>query len=127
MPNLLKAGLCAAVIAIGLGAPSAAQGPKPVALVVVDVRAVALGYRATHLIGRAVANDRGQDIGKIDDLVVGRDKVLFAIIGVGGFLGVGEHLIAIPYNNLPVTPQRIVLAGANIVAVARLPQVRYGK
>ena len=125
MSNLLKASLCAAVLAAGLSAPAAAQGPPPVALVVVDVRAVALGYRATRLIGREVRNERGEEIGKIDDLIVGRDKVLFAIIGVGGFLGIGEHLIAIPYNNLAVTSQRITLRGATKESVRRLPQFRY--
>ena len=121
MSNLLKASLCAAVLAAGLSAPAAAQGPPPVALVVVDV----LGYRATRLNGREVTNERGEEIGKIDDLIVGRDKVLFAIIGVGGFLGIGEHLIAIPYNNLAVTSQRITLRGATKESVRRLPQFRY--
>ena len=125
MLNSLKAMLCATVLATGLSASAAAQGPPPVALVVVDVRAVALGYRATRLIGREVTNERGEEIGKIDDLIVGRDKVLFAIIGVGGFLGIGEHLIAIPYNNLAVTSQRITLRGATKESVRRLPQFRY--
>lgn len=120
-----KVSLCAAVLATGLSSPVAAQGPPPVALVVVDVRAVALGYRATRLFGREVTNERGEEIGKIDDLIVGRDKVLFAVIGVGGFLGIGEHLIAIPYNSLAVTSRSIVLRGATKDSVRRLPQFRY--
>jgi sporulation protein YlmC with PRC-barrel domain len=128
MPNQLKIGLCAAIFSVGLaGQPAAAQGPKPVALVVVNVQAVALGYRASQIIGRSVTNDKGQDIGKVDDLIVGRDKVLFAIIGVGGFLGLGERLIAVPYNSLQVSPQRIVLPGATKEAVGKLPQFRYAK
>lgn len=125
MLSPFKAGLCAAVLAVGLASPVAAQGPPPVALVVVDVRAVALGYRATRLVGREVTNERGEEIGKIDDLIVGRDKVLFAVIGVGGFLGIGEHLIAVPYNSLAVTSRSIVLRGATKESVRRLPQFRY--
>ena len=127
MSNLLKASLCIAVLATALSVPAAAQGPPPVALVVVDVRAVALGYRATRLIGREVRNERGEEIGKIDDLIVGRDKVLFAIIGVGGFLGIGEHLIAIPYNTLAVTNQSIVLRGATKAALGKLPAFHHAK
>jgi sporulation protein YlmC with PRC-barrel domain len=126
MPNPLKFSLCAAVLATGLCSGSvAAQGPPPVALVVVNVQAVALGYRATRLIGRPVANERGEEIGKIDDLIVGRDKVLFAIVGVGGFLGLGEHLIAVPYNSLAVTSKSIVLRGATKESLRRLPQFHY--
>ncbi|MDB5435287.1 MAG: hypothetical protein JWR47_1544 [Phenylobacterium sp.] len=127
MSNLFKASFCAAVLATSFSLPAAAQAPPPVALVVVNVQAVALGYRASQLIGRAVTNDRGQAIGKIDDLIIGRDKVLFAIIGVGGFLGLGEHLIAVPYSSLAVTSQHIVLAGATKEAVGKLPQFRYAK
>lgn len=128
MSHLSKIGLYAAILSIGFaGEAPAAQGPKPVALVVVNVQAVALGYRTSQLIGRSVTNEKGQEIGKIDDLIVGRDKVLFAIIGVGGFLGLGEHLIAVPYNSLQVSPQRIVLPGASKEAVGKLPQFRYAK
>lgn len=126
MHPLFKAGLCAAVLATGVPAPaSAAKGPPPVALVVVDVKAVALGFRAKQLIGRDVVNERGQKIGDIDDLIVGRDRVLFSILGVGGLLGVGEHLIAVPYTSLEVSAQRIVLRGATKASVGRLPQFRY--
>jgi sporulation protein YlmC with PRC-barrel domain len=127
MPKLFHAALCAGLLAAGSAVPAAAQAPKPVALVVVNVQAVALGYRASQLIGRHVSNDRGDDIGKIEDLIIGQDKVLFAIIGVGGFLGIGEHLIAVPYNQLVVSKQRIVLHGATKDAVRRLPQFHYAR
>jgi hypothetical protein len=126
MNTLFRATLCVALLA-GAPVPSAAaQGPRPVALVVVDVAAVSLGYRATQLIGRPVSNGT-ENIGKIDDLIVGRDKVLFAIIGVGGFLGIGERLVAIPYNTLAVTSQSIVLRGATKAAVGKLPAFHYAK
>ena len=124
MNTLLRATLCVAVVASAPLPSVAAQGPKPVALVVVDVAAVALGYRATQLIGRPVSNG-SETIGKIDDLIVGRDKVLFAIVGVGGFLGIGEHLIAVPYSSLAVTSQRIVLRGATKESIRRLPEFHY--
>ena len=124
MNTFLNATLCAAVLAAAAVPPATAQAPKPVALVQVDVKALALGYRASELIGRPVSNGT-ENIGKIDDLIVGRDKVLFAIIGVGGFLGIGERLVAVPYNSLAVTSKSIVLRGATKAAVGKLPAFRY--
>ena len=124
MNTFLNATLCAALLAGALAPPATAQAPKPVALVQVDVKALALGYRASELIGRPVSNGT-ENIGKIDDLIVGRDKVLFAIIGVGGFLGIGERLVAVPYNSLAVTSKSIVLRGASKAAVGKLPAFRY--
>lgn len=126
MNNLFKAALCVAVLASAPVPSAGAQGVKPVALVVVNVATVALGYRATQLVGRPVRNG-AETIGKIDDLIVGRDKVLFAIIGVGGFLGIGERLVAIPYNSLVVTNESIVLPGATKTAVGKLPAFQYAK
>ena len=125
MTSLFKAALGVAILA-SAPAPSPAAQIKPVALVVVDVAAVGLGYRATQLIGRPVSNGQ-ESIGRVDDLIVGRDKVLFAIIGVGGFLGLGERLIAVPYNSLTVSTQSIVLAGATKAAVGKLPAFHYAR
>src|SRR5258705_13288995 len=109
------------MLTLGTGAlQSVAQVPAPVALVVVNVQAVALGYRVSQLIGRPVSNGK-EDIGKIDDFVIGRDKVLFVIIGVGGFLGIGQKLVVAPYNRLTVTAQPIVLPGATKEALRKLP------
>ncbi len=126
MISFVRAGaLSALVVTLAASAPQAATAAvAPVALVVVNVQAVALGYRASQLIGRPVGNGK-EEIGKIDDLVVGRDKVLFAIIGVGGFLGIGQHLIVAPYNRLTVTPQHILLPGATKAALLKLPEFHY--
>ncbi len=127
-PRGLLALTAAAALALGLApgsAPAAPSGPPPVHLVVVNVQAVALGYRATQMVGRPVFNDHGEQIGKIDDLIVGRDKVLFAILSVGGFLGLGAHLVAAPYASLTVSPQRIVLPGATKAALLKLPEFHY--
>jgi hypothetical protein len=126
MINFARGGalaVLAVTLTAGVPQPAAAAAP-PVALVVVNVQAVALGYRVSQLIGRPVSNGK-EDIGKIDDFVIGRDKVLFAIIGVGGFLGLGQHLVVAPYNSLTVTPQRILMPGATKEALRRLPEFHY--
>jgi hypothetical protein len=56
----------------------------------VDVQKVAAGYRASKVIGSSVLNEANETIGKIDDLLVTRDgKEPYAVLSIGGFLGMG--------------------------------------
>ena len=68
-----------------------AQGvPQTVEITKVDVQKVSAGYRASKVIGSSVVNDANETIGKIDDLLVTRDgKEPYAVLSVGGFLGMG--------------------------------------
>ena len=106
--------------------------PRPVLsqaveLVVVDVKLVSKGYRASELTGRDVVNDKDQEIGKIDDFIVDKDKVLFAILEVGGFLGVGGHLVAVPFASLQLDDmgRKVVLPGASKDNLEKLPVFEY--
>jgi hypothetical protein len=48
-----------------------------------------------------VYNDKNESIGDVDDLILTQDgKISAAIIGVGGFLGMGEKAVAVPYSDL---------------------------
>ena len=69
---------------------------------VVDVVQVAQGYRASKLIGTKVKNSANEEIGKLDDLIIDQQKILYAILEVGGFLGLGGYLVAVPYENLQI-------------------------
>lgn len=96
-------------------------------LVVVDVVKVADGYRASKLRGTKVVNPKNEKIGELDDLIVGKDRVLFAIIEVGGFLGIGSYLVAVPYSSLQISDNgnRIVLPGATKEQLKSLPEFKY--
>jgi hypothetical protein len=100
---------------------------QAVELVVVDVKAVARGYRTSKLKGTNVTNDKNEKIGEIDDIIIGRDKVLFAILQVGGFLGLGAHLVAVPYQSLVIddTGRKIQLPGASREALKKLQEFKY--
>jgi len=52
-----------------------------------------------ELIGVNVASSAGEDIGEIDDVVRINGEVM-AVVGVGGFLGLGEHSVALPLTEL---------------------------
>ena len=125
-PSTSVAGV-AAIIAVIAAALVPVASAAPVELVVVDVVQVANGYRASKLRGVTVSNPQNQKIGELDDLIVGKDRVLFAIVQVGGFLGIGSHFIAVPYSSLQINEDgsRIVLPGATREPVKGLPEFKY--
>lgn len=96
-----------------------------VAIVEVDVAVVARSTRASRLIGAGVDNDDGERIGKIDDLMLTGDIVEFVILSVGGFLGLGAHLVAIDFDDLETDGERIILPGATREQLKRLPEFEY--
>ncbi len=89
---LFAFGLIAAIPLIPVGVQ--AQGvPQTIAKYKVDVTSVSSGYRGSKLVGAPVVNENNEKIGMVDDLIVSRtDKVVYAIVSVGGFLGVGDKL-----------------------------------
>ena len=58
-------------------------------------------WRASKLIGVNVYNDNNEKIGDIQELIVDKSsKVDNVILGVGGFLGMGEHYVAVPMEKM---------------------------
>jgi Ni/Co efflux regulator RcnB len=58
-------------------------------------------WRTSEIKGVDVFNDQNEKIGSVDDVLVDHHgNVKAVVIGVGGFLGVGERNIAIPFNQL---------------------------
>jgi sporulation protein YlmC with PRC-barrel domain len=110
-----------------IGTLPAHSQPAAADLVVVDVAVVGKGYRTSRLTGRAVVNDKNERIGTVDDFVIGRDRVLFTILQVGGFLGIGSRLVAVPYRSIVIddTGERITLPGATKEQLERLREFRY--
>ncbi|MBB2754604.1 UNVERIFIED_ORG: hypothetical protein GGI57_005339 [Rhizobium aethiopicum] len=102
---------------------------QTVQLVTVDVKAVSLGVQVSKLIGKRVQNDKNEKIGALDDLVITKDRSLFAILEVGGFLGLGGHLIAVPYESLAFSDDgaNVTLAGGSKDALQKLPEFEFTK
>jgi sporulation protein YlmC with PRC-barrel domain len=102
-----------------------------VQLVKVDVQVVANGYRVSKLTGHTVVNDKDERIGKIDDFVIGHDEghSLFTVLQVGGFLGIGSHLVAVPYDSLTIdqTGSKIELPGASKDQIKQFAEFQYGR
>lgn len=57
---------------------------------------------ATTMIGDAVRNPQGEDLGEIEELMIDLDagRIAYAVLSFGGFLGIGDKLFAIPWEAL---------------------------
>ncbi|MCC8395187.1 PRC-barrel domain-containing protein [Paraburkholderia sp. MMS20-SJTR3] len=105
-----------------------AQGaPQAITERRIDVVQLGSGYRASKLTGADVYNRNKDNIGTLDDLIVspGSDHGTYAILSVGGFLGMGKHLVAVPFNDLQINDRRIVLPDATKKSLEALPEFKY--
>ena len=58
-------------------------------------------WRASELVGLNVYNDADEKIGDVNDVILDSSgKVASVIVGVGGFVGLGEHYVAIAFDKL---------------------------
>jgi sporulation protein YlmC with PRC-barrel domain len=119
------------LIVAGTGGEIRAQvaGSTTVGVSVEEMKVVALGWSAKKkILGKAVYNDKNEKIGTVDDLIITPDKsVSYAIIGAGGFLGMGKHDVAVPVGQFKEDKGRIVLAGATKDALKAMPKFEYAK
>jgi len=70
-------------------------------------------WRASKLVGLSVYNDSNESLGSINDLLTDKSGDIKAVvIGVGGFLGVGEHLVAVPLDKVKFVTEPVVYTGA---------------
>jgi sporulation protein YlmC with PRC-barrel domain len=89
--------------------------------------------RASKLIGASVYNDRNEKIGSVDDLVLGKDnKADEVVVSVGGFLGMGTKLVAVPYTQLKLgdtknasSDNKVVMPGATKESLKAQPGFNY--
>jgi len=71
-------------------------------------------WRASKLVGLSVYNDKNESIGSINDMLTDKNgKIVAVVIGVGGFLGVGEHLVAVPFEKVKFSDQPVAHTSAS--------------
>ncbi len=116
------------VILTVLGAPLAhSQGaPQTLSIMRVDPSTLATGYRTSKVVGSKLYNDANENVGTIDDLIVTPgEKVPYAILSVGGFLGMGTKFVAVPFSSLVVRDKKMVLPGVTRESLKSLPEYNY--
>src|SRR5262249_11902931 len=103
---MLQARKIAAVgLLFGLGAAAAlAQNPpvtdRGTALPPDGKVVAATAFPTGKLKGLHIKNPKGETVGSVDDLVIGLDdgKVHYIAMSVGGVLGIGDKLFAVPFR-----------------------------
>jgi sporulation protein YlmC with PRC-barrel domain len=71
-------------------------------------------WRASKVVGLNVYNDKNENIGSINDLLMDKGgSIKAAVISVGGFLGVGSRLVALPYEKLKFSTEPVAYTGAS--------------
>src|SRR4051812_14927756 len=93
----------------------------------VDSAAARNARRASKVIGANVYNENNESIGEVDDILIpAGGGAPMAVISVGGFLGIGAKLVAVPYDRLHnANNNRWTLAGATKDSLNSLPTFTY--
>lgn len=113
-----------------MGAANAqVAGSTEVGVSVEELRTVAVGWSAKkHILGKTVYNEAKEKVGTIDDIIVAPDSsVSYAIVGAGGFVGLGRHDVAVPVKQFRAQGNDFVLPGASKDAIKALPEFQYAK
>jgi len=80
-------------------------------------------WRASKVVGLNVYNDSNESLGSINDLLTDKSgNIKAVVIGVGGFLGVGEHLVAVPFDKIEFVNEPVAYNG--VAGAANEPHSR---
>ena len=131
MRHVLYAGLTALLLtpaATSLCAQTAGTTTS-IGVSVVEMNDVINGWSVQRqLLGQPVYNDKDEKIGKIEDIILNKDRsASYGIVSTGGFLGLGAHDVAIPAKQLQLKNERLVLPGATKESLRALPTFEYAR
>jgi sporulation protein YlmC with PRC-barrel domain len=70
-------------------------------------------WRASKVVGLSVYNANNESIGSINDLLTDKSgNIKAVVIGVGGFLGMGSQLVAVPFDRIKFVNEPVAYTGA---------------
>ena len=106
----------------GAPASSAASAPAAPIYFTADHQ-----VRTSKVVGASVYNDQNQSIGSIDDVLMSdsNHKADTVVLSVGGFLGMGSKLVSVPFEQLKIENDKIVMPGATKASLEGMPDYHY--
>jgi putative membrane protein len=108
--------------------PPKSMTTKPAGSQQAAVQPTPTQVKAEDVIGAKVVNNKGDKIGKIEDLVIDNDKVQYAVISVGGFLGIGARHVAVPIDQLKLgKDQAYLLSASTEDQLKQMPEYKEGQ
>jgi sporulation protein YlmC with PRC-barrel domain len=138
MQDLLNKTLTRGITPLGVAAVLALVAPSPyvraassktLSVSQQELNLAEKGWSAKKdIIGKTVYNDNNEKIGDVNDVIFSRNNsASFVVIGVGGFLGMGEHDVAVPLSRIKHDNDKLILPGATKEALKKMPEFRYAK
>jgi hypothetical protein len=95
----------------------------------VELKDIISGWSVQRqLLWQPVYNDQDEKIGKIEDIILNKERTAsYAIVSIGGFLGLGSHDAAIPAGQFQLKNDRLVLPGATKDQLRAMPRFEYAR
>lgn len=79
-------------------------------------------WRASKVVGLKVYNDNNDNVGSINDLLMDKSGgIKLVVLGVGGFLGMGEHLVAVPFDKVKFSNEAVSYSTASNTSSSNRP------
>jgi len=76
-----------------------------------------------EVLGSQVVNSAGEDVAEIEDVVMGQDQKYYAVLSVGGFLGIGEKKVAVPLDEMKLgEDQTYLMSGQTEQQLEQMPE-----
>jgi sporulation protein YlmC with PRC-barrel domain len=83
-------------------------------------------FSVNQLEDMKVYNTSGNQLGEVEDVLVGPNSQTFLVVAYGGFLGLGEHRVAMPLDRFQLQNDRLVGAGMTEDQLKALPAYTRG-
>lgn len=124
---LVAAMVLAGFQTVSISAHADVVGASVIGITVSEVAEIATGWSAKKsVLGKPIYNELGDKIGTVDDLIIAPNKKLsYAIIGAGGFLGMGKYDVAIPITQINEVNGKMELKGATKESMKQMPKFEY--
>jgi ribosomal 30S subunit maturation factor RimM len=130
MRKTVVVGLLGVMMAVAAGNVAAqVAGSTTIGVPATEITTLTKGWSAKNqILGKLVYNEQDEQVGQVEDIIVAPDKAIsYAILGVGGFLGLGERNVVIPFTQLKADDGKFMLRGATKDALKALPAFDYAK
>jgi PRC-barrel domain len=128
MRQVFYAGLVALLLApVAMDTRAQTAGEIRLGVTVIERDDIVNGWSVKRqLLGQDVYNDKDEKIGKIEDMIIGRNRASsYGIVSAGGFLGIGAHDVAIPAGQFQMKNDRILLPGATKEQIRAMAPFEY--
>ncbi|GAB2907886.1 hypothetical protein GCM10027278_31050 [Paralcaligenes ginsengisoli] len=80
------------------------------------------------VMGKTVYNESDEKVGEVNDIIISPDgKSTYFIVAAGGFLGMGDHAVAIPFDAVTSAGNKLILKGYTKEQLKSMPEFKYMK